>query len=153
MVTLFVFLHIVTMFAAVAFVIGSDLFLQRAIQSRDVRTIQGTFQTVVPLARFIPVLFLIGAILGLVAAYLGYNLLQGWLIAAYVIFIVAMGLDGGVATPWRRKAGQAAAASALDKPSPELTALLNHWIARYALWIDGLLIFLIILVMVFKPFS
>lgn len=151
MVYLFVFLHILTMFAAVSFAVLPDLVIQRAAQARDVRALKSAFMALGPFGRIVPFLFLLGAVFGLIAAYAGYNLLQRWLILAYVIYVIALGLDGGLISPWRRKTARAVMANAGDKPSAELDALLDNRLPYYAMWANNLAIVLIILVMVFKP--
>ncbi|MGB8648085.1 MAG: DUF2269 family protein [Anaerolineae bacterium] len=149
---LFKYLHLIFVFAAVAASAGPELVLYRVIKSGDVRSIRTIFGAAKLLGMLSAPLFTIGMVFGLIAAYLGqFNLLAPWLIEAYVIFLVIMGIDGAMIVPWQRKVRVAAAASPDDKPSSELTALLNKRTAEYATWANDALIVLIILVMVFKP--
>jgi Predicted integral membrane protein (DUF2269) len=152
-VSIFVFLHIITMFIAVAMSVGPELMLHRVAQSGDVRSIRAVFGAARPIGQLSAMIFGIGVIFGLIAAWLGkFNFLAPWLLIAYVLFIIVMAL-GGIVGRWLQQVGMAAGESGEGDPSPELTALLHNPMATYAVWANLAIITLIVLVMVLKPFS
>ena len=81
-------LHILSMFTMVTLFIGPDLFYTAAIHARDVRALAWVHRTV---HRFRIAYVALGALgLGVIfglltAATGGFDLLDGWLIAAYVL--------------------------------------------------------------------
>ena len=123
-----VYLHIVTLFAAVGVSLGSELILHRAAGTGDVRSIRTAFGLAKPLEPVIPALFALGGILGFVAVLVrNYDFFAPWLVQSYVIFGVAFVLGGAVQGPWIGKVRQAADASPDDAPSDELQRLLSEW--------------------------
>ncbi len=52
--TIFIFLHILTMFIAVALTVGSEQLLRRVAATENVAAIRTTFGAAVPLRRAIP---------------------------------------------------------------------------------------------------
>ncbi len=147
------FLHIAIMFSAVAVAIGGELILTRAAATRNVATIRGTFGAAGPLMRLVPFLFLLGALVGVIAALVGaWNPLALWLIIAYVLFVIAMGIGAQIGA-WAQRVGMAAAASPEDAPSAQLSAAIDDpraVIFRYANWV---IVIALIFVMVYKPGS
>ena len=91
-------LHILSMFAAVTFLIGEALLYARAISRGDVADL-ATVRRLVGGRPLFGVAFLMsGIVFGLLAALAGeIDLFEGWLIAAYVL-VVAMFLVN--ASPW-----------------------------------------------------
>ena len=149
---IFIFLHIVTMFTAVTMGYGPAVLMVTANRARDVPALRGIMRASYRMERLIGPTFILGAVLGLVAAYTnGYDLLAGWLVIAYFLFVVAAITPVVLTGPWLRKVAAAADASADDAPSPELTRLLTA--PRYVLAVlfDVGIIVLFIADMVFKP--
>lgn len=151
---IFIFLHIATMFTAVALTIGPTVLLQRIGRSGDVPAIRRSFATSAPIIRFIPPLYILGAALGIVAVFTnGFDPFQPFLLVAYVLFVIATAVGIRFTEPWFRAVTKASAESPDAAPSPELTAALQHPTARFLAWFDPLIILAFILDMVVKPFG
>ena len=147
-------MHIVALLAAVAVSVGAEVVLLRVAGSRDVRTIRTVFDLVKPLDRLIPGLFVVGGVLGVVAAIdLGFNLLLSWLVQSYAVFAIAFVVGGAVTGRWIERVRRAAESSGEDEPSDELRQALNDSKARYGFWVSNLAIMVVIYIMVVKPFS
>ena len=148
-----VFLHIITLFAAVAVFFGIDIILHRVARSGDVRAIRNIFGAANPLLPAAPILFVLGGIFGIVAAVdRGFRLSDTWLVIAFIIFPIAL-KPGGTVGSWARNVLQAADSSPGETPSDELKRLIHDQTATYAAWFVGLTMVIIIYVMVVKPFS
>lgn len=149
----FKFLHVVSMFFAVALAVSGEIVVRRVAQTGDVRAIRVTVEKVKPLSGPIATgLFLAGVVFGFVAALTGQiDLLRPWLIAAYVAFVAAVAIGIGVTDPWVARLQRAAAASPDGAASPELAAVVADQRARLGAWALQGLIALIVFLMVVKP--
>jgi hypothetical protein len=153
-VRIFVFLHIATMFLAVAMTIGPSLLLRRIGRSGDVLAIRRSFAVAAPLIKLVPPIFGVGALLGIVAIFTnGLNPFQPFLLIAYVLFVLATVVGITVTDPWFKRVTAAAGESPDAAPSPELTAALKDPTARVIDWFDPFIILVFIFDMVVKPFS
>lgn len=151
---IFVFLHVATMFAAVAISIGPTVVLRRIGASGDVPAIRRSFALSAPIVQAIPILFGIGALLGVVAIFVnGFDPFQPFLLIAYVLFILATVVGAVITTPWFKKVTQLAAESPDAAPSPELRAALDDPRARFTDWFDPLIIVAFLFDMIVKPFG
>ena len=151
---IFVFLHVVTMFAAVAISIGPTLILRRIGQSGDVPAIRRAFALSAPIVRAIPAVFGLGALLGVVAIFAnGFDPFQPFLLIAYALFIIATIVGAVISTPWFKKVTQLAAESPEASPSAELSAALDDPRARFTDWFDPLIILAFLFDMIIKPFG
>jgi len=151
---IFVFLHVLTMFAAVAASYGPGIVLRRAAKTRNVPTIRATFRMAQPVGMAVPFLYVGGAILGLVAVFTNdFTPWAPWLLIAYVLFIFALVVGARVTGPWMARIGTAAAASPDEAPSPELSAAIDEPLQEYRYWIDYVVVTLLIFDMFVKPFS
>ncbi|MGQ0606851.1 MAG: DUF2269 family protein [Chloroflexota bacterium] len=149
----FKYLHVVTMFFAVALAVSGEIVVRRVAQSGDVRAIRTTVEKVKPLSGPIATgLFLAGVAFGILAALTGQiDLLRPWLIAAYVAFIAAIAIGISVTDPWVERLEQAAGASPEGAPSPDLAAVIDDRRARIGAWaLQGMIAFIVFL-MVVKP--
>ena len=150
----FKYLHVVTMFFAVALAVSGEIVVRRVAQSGDVRAIRTTVGKVKPLSGPIATgLFLAGVAFGIIAALTGQiDLLQPWLIAAYVAFITAVAIGITITDPWVARLEQAAAAASPEgQTSPELAAVIGDQRARIGAWaLQGMIAFMVFL-MVVKP--
>lgn len=149
----FKYLHVVSMFFAVALAVSGEIVVRRVAQSRDVRAIRTTVEKVKPLSGPIATgLFLAGVVFGIVAALTGQiDLLRPWLIAAYVAFITAVAIGVVITDPWVVRLEHAAAASPDGTASPELVAVIDEPRARIGAWaLQGMIAFMVFL-MVAKP--
>lgn len=146
-----VYLHIAVMFSAVALAFGGELILNRLAGTRNVIAIRTGFASAAPVMRFVPMLFGLGALLGVAAALFGqFDPLAPWLIAAYILFVIAA-VVGARAGVWARSVGMAAAASPVEAPSPELEAAISDRTHEIMRWADYLIILVLLFLMVFKP--
>jgi hypothetical protein len=153
-VRIFVFLHIATMFTAVAVTIGPWLLLRRVGRTGDVPAIRRTFAMALPITRFVPPLYVLGAALGVVAIFTnGFDPFQPFLLIAYALFIIATVVGAVVTEPWLKRVAQTAADSPDAAPSPELAAALGDPRMRVIDWFDPLIVLLFIFDMVVKPFG
>lgn len=88
-------LHILSMFAAVAFLLGESTYLAVAIWRRDVPALAAIRRVAGRRPLVGALIFLIGIGFGLLtAATGGLDFFAGWLIAAYVMVVVLLGLSG-----------------------------------------------------------
>jgi hypothetical protein len=118
-VRIFVFLHIATMFTAVAVTIGPWLLLRRVGRTGDVPAIRRTFAMALPITKFVPPLYVLGAALGVVAIFTnGFDPFQPFLLIAYVLFIIATVVGAVVTEPWLKRVALTAAESPDGAPSP-----------------------------------
>ena len=147
------FLHIATMFLAVALALSGEIVLHRIADSGDVRAIRVAVKRVKPLSGTLAtVLFLLGLAFGILAALAGQiDLLRPWLILAYIAFALAIVIGATIGDPWVSRLETAATESAQDAPSPELLAVIGDSRARLATGaLIGLMVILVF-IMVVKP--
>jgi hypothetical protein len=153
-VRIFVFLHVATMFAAVAGSIGPAYLLQRIGRSADVPTIRRSFALAAPVFTAIPIMFTAGAALGIVAIFTnGLNPFQPFLLIAYVMFVMATFVGIRFNSPWFKRVVKVSADSPDAAPSTELTAALHEPAMRWVDWFDRVIILAFVFDMVVKPFS
>lgn len=150
---IFVFLHIAVMFTAVAVTIGPSLLLRRIGKSSDVPAIRQSFAMAAPIIRAVPILYLLGAALGIVAIFTNnFDPFQPFLLIAYVLFVIATVVGIRVTEPWFKRVIETSAQSPDAPPSPALAALQDP-AGRFLDWFDPLIILLFIFDMVVKPFG
>lgn len=150
----FVFLHVATMFTAVAMTIGVPFLLRRIGKSGDVPAIRRSFTLAQPLIGAIPPLFILGAALGIVAIFTnGFNPFQPFLLIAYVLFILATVVGITVTAPWYQRVVKLSAESPDEAPSAELNAVLNDPRMDWNDWFDRVIILAFIFDMIVKPFG
>jgi hypothetical protein len=151
---LFIYLHIFTMFAAVALSVGPAWVLHRVAATEDVAAIRTAFGVAQPLGRVAPMVYGIGFLLGIIAALVAsFNLFAPWLLISYVLFVISSVLGGRVVGGWMAKVGRAAATNQGDVPSAELKQLLHDKGAWQGTIANLVVVALIIAMMVFKPFG
>ncbi len=150
--TLFKFLHILTMFLAVSSAAVPEVVLHRVAASNDVPAIRVVSRIATALGKMLPLFFVGGAIFGLLAAFTGeLNFLAPWLIAAYIVFIIAMVTGATITGPWAGAMSMAAEASSSEAPSAELLAVVHDRRALMGSVILMSAIVVIIFLMVVKP--
>jgi len=152
---LWLFLHIAVIFTAITVGYGVTLLLRVAYMSGQVGIMRGVGYAAGKVGPAVPVLFIVGGIFGLLTALSsGVDLLAPWLLIAYVLFVVAMliGLFENAATG--RKLGPLLMAADVAQPiPPAVRELFDSPRARYLLYLDILIPFVIVFDMVVKPFS
>ena len=151
---LFKFLHVFTMFVAVASSVIPEVVLHQVARSDSVPATRVVAAYAARIGTLLPAFFIGGAIFGLIAAATGQlDFFKPWLIAAYVVFVIAMVTGATITGPWAGRMATAAAASPDDAPSGELVRVMHE--PRAVLGSVVLLgaIVVIIFLMVVKPGS
>ena len=152
MFVLFKYLHILTMFAAVATAFVPEIWLHIMARRGDVAALRGFLPLTAQAGKLIPILFVVGLIFGLLAAWAGeLDFLRPWLLASYVIFAIAMGTGAMVGGPWAVRMAEAADQSGTDAPSPALHAAIHDRRGVISTTILMLSIVVIVFLMVVKP--
>ncbi len=152
MFVLFKYLHVLTMFAAVAAEVVPELVLHAVARRGDVAGLRGFHPIAEKAGKLIPMLFVTGLVFGIIAAVAGeFDLLRPWLIVSYVLFAIAMGVGALVSDPWAKRLGQAAFASPADAPSAELRAAVHDRRGVVGSTILMASIVVLIFLMVVKP--
>jgi hypothetical protein len=149
---IFIFLHVLVMFTAVALAYGPAALMVVASRRRDVRALRAITATSDRLGPAVGMAFALGIVLGFVAVFFGgFNPLLGWLVIAYALVVASLVMTFAFTNPWLKKVEAAAAASPDDTMSPELDALVNSPRTQALLMFDALLIVALIADMVLKP--
>ena len=98
---IFVFLHVLTMFVAVALSGGGQIFLLAIANRRNPAAIRDSFAADKQLVRYIRVLFPLGLVFGLIAVFVHrFDPFAPWLLLAYVLFVAGV-VTGAVSLPGR----------------------------------------------------
>lgn len=149
----FKYLHIVSMFFAIALAVSTELVLRRVADSGDAHAIATTVARVRPLGNLSTVFFLAGIAFGIVAALTGQmNLLAPWLVLSYIAVAGAFAIGMLISDPWVSRLESAAMAGA-DGSSGELAAVVAEVPARIGTWVLMGLIATLVFLMVVKPFA
>jgi hypothetical protein len=149
---LFQFLHVLTMFGAVATALISEVLLHRIARVSDVAGLRSFLNAIQSIGRLVPVLFILGAIFGVITIAVGQlDPTRPWLVGSYVAFLAAMATAALVGGGWIRGIAAAAFAGPVDRRTPELEAAVHdrRGIVSSAILLS--LIALIVFLMVVKP--
>jgi predicted integral membrane protein DUF2269 len=150
----FKYLHIVSMFFAVALAVSTEIVLRRVAASGDPVAIRTVVERLRPLGNVATLLFVAGVAFGIVAALTGQiNLLAPWLLLAYVAFVAATLIGIFVTDPWTRRLEAAAVATTEGGTADALQDVLADPVARAATWTLMALIAVLVFLMVVKPFA
>ena len=148
----FKYLHIVSMFFAVALAVSTELVLRRVAGSGDVRVIATAVARIKPLGNLSSVLFLAGIAFGIVAALTGHmSLLAPWLLLSYIAVAGAFAIGMLITDPWVSRLE--AATASVDGSSSDLAAVVAEAPARIGTWVLMGLIATLVFLMVVKPFA
>jgi hypothetical protein len=152
------FLHVGSAFVFVAGLAGRDVVLGRARRSSDLRTVE----TLVALADPFDRLMVIPGsmtvlVLGLLTMWAEHLPVWGsgtrWVTVSLVVFVSALPLVPLVFLPRGRMFEEAfASAKAQGRVTPELTGALRDPLVAAARWYERLVVAVVILLMVTKPF-
>ena len=146
---IFVVLHVLSMFAAVAVTGGGDLLFYRIARTCDAAAIRASGAVFARLARLIPVLFGLGAVFGVIAIFVhGFDPFATWLVLAYVLFITGLLLGNFVNGAW---AGRVTAAA--DEPDAALELAVSDRRGLIGIVLFWLIVAALVFLMVAKPFS
>lgn len=153
MFVIFKYLHILTMFVAVAAAFVPEIWLHAIARRGNAAELRGYLPLAERVGRLLPVLFLVGLGFGLLAAWAGeFNFFAPWLLASYVVFAIAMATGAMLSEPWAKRLGEAAMASGdSDAPSPALTAAIHDRRGIISTAVLMTAIAVIIFLMVAKP--
>jgi hypothetical protein len=150
----FKYLHIVSMFFAVALALSTELVVRRVATTGDAGAIRTVVPRVRPLGNIATILFLAGFAFGIVAALTGQiNLLAPWLLLAYAAFVGATLIGIFVSDPWVSRLEAAAVATAEGGSSDALQAVIGDPVARAGTWALMILVAALVFLMVVKPFA
>ena len=157
-------LHILASFALIGGEIGRMIAFQRAKKATDIKVVAEMLQ----LSTFFSTKLvsfggLATVLLGLITAgaqggavlILGFLMggTMNWPLAALVLYIIIMALVGSIAIPRGKAIGQAlGAAIGQGKITPELTAAMNDKTYNTNFLVQDILVLLIVILMVMKPF-
>ena len=155
-------LHVLAGFALVAGEIGRLFAFQRAKKATDVKIVAEMLQLFTFFtSKFVSTGGLLTFLLGMITAWVqGWPILgslQGgmsnWVLASLILYIIIMAMVALIAVPRGKLIGKAlGAALGQGKITPELTAALNDNALNKVFIIQDVLILLIIILMVLKPF-
>lgn len=149
------FLHIFSMFGAVALLVGGGILNERVQKSRDVRAIRSVVTAENRLAPFAGVMMVLGLVFGLVTAVAGgFDLLAPWLLITYGLLLAIILTGALYHGPQGTRLEKSASESPDEEPSTELLGLIEG--TRTTRWVnvlDGLLWAGVIFAMVVKPFG
>jgi uncharacterized membrane protein SirB2 len=149
----FKYLHIVSMFFAVALAVSSELVVRRVAGSADPRAIATTVARVRPLANLSTLFFLAGIAFGIVAALTGQiDLLAPWLVLSYFAVVGAFAIGMLITDPWVSRLEAAARANS-DGTAADLATVVAEAPARIGTWALMGLIATLVFLMVAKPFA
>lgn len=150
----FKYLHVVSMFFAVALAVSTELVVRRVATSHDVGAIRTVVSRAKPLANASTVLFMAGAAFGVVAALTGQiNPFASWLLLAYAAFAAAVLTGVFVTDPWVGRLEKAAAESPVEAASAGLRSVVDDPLARYGTWALMALVAILVFIMVVKPLA
>jgi hypothetical protein len=155
-VLIFKALHILSMFAAVTFLIGEAFLYAVAIWRGDVAGLAAV-RRLVGGRPVVGVAFLVaGIVFGLLTALTGaFDFFAGWLIAAYVLVVALFGVNG---SPWVQRLPRlglaAVEAEAGQRPVEEVAGAMRAMriVTLIAVAVNAALMAAIIADMVLKPF-
>lgn len=151
---LLIFAHITVMFAAVMVAFGSGLVMRVAYMTGQVAAVRGVGMAAARLGVWIPILFVIGGLLGLLTAIsFGQDLLAPWLVIAYVLWTLAMLIGIVENRPWGEKIGRLLMQTPDGPLTPEISAMFTDTRVVALTIVDYVIVIAVIFDMVVKPFS
>ena len=157
-------LHILAAFALVGGEVGRTIAMQRARQATDIKVVAEMLKIFTFLTtRFVSTGGMLTVLLGqnTAGAQGGLVLILGflmggtinWVLAALLLYVVIMAIVALVSAPRGKALGQAlGAAMGQGQITPELTAALNNQAMRAAGTTTQILMLVIVILMVLKPF-
>ncbi len=144
----FLFLHILTMFAVVAFHSGPQILALAAARTGQTSALAAIGNLYARTGRAVPPLGIFGAVMGLATGLTGeFNLLAPWLLIAYALFVLLIVSGGVVSYPYIVRLG-----AAVREERPDREELLGRRLTLIVTG-DALIVVLIIADMVLKPFA
>jgi uncharacterized membrane protein len=144
------FLHILSMFAAVTVVVGTEWWATYAVRRRDAGALRAYFRVAPQAEKVGTILFLLGIVFGLIAAVvIGWNLLVPWLLLTYVLVVVTIAV--GFATVPYLKRVEAALPQDGDASTAEFEAITSSPTTLVASAIGAIAVAAIVALMVYKP--
>jgi hypothetical protein len=152
---LLLFLHITVMFVAVMVAFGSGLVMRVAYMTGQVAAIRGVGMAAARLGVWIPILFVVGGLLGLFTAISWdvFPLTAPWLVIAYVLWAAAMLIGIVENRPWGQRMGKLLAQTPDGPITPEIAAMFTDSRVVALTLVDYLIVILLIFDMVVKPLS
>ena len=151
---LLVFGHLALIITAVAMSYGSQLLLLVAIRSDKADSVRGVTNSTLLVGRVAPVLYLLGGLAGLAAAWVGgFPLLAPWLVISYVAFAI-LAVTGVMLTgPNYERLRNSVAASGDGPLGAETRRIVTSNRFRGGFVLDFALLAVLVFDMVVKPFG
>jgi hypothetical protein len=152
---LLLFVHITVMFTAITVGFGGGLVMRMAYMTGQVAAVRGVGMALARLSPWIPILFIVGGVFGLLTAITWgiYSLTAPWLLIAYALFIAAMAIGILENAPWGKRMGALLAQTPDGPLTPEVKAMFTETRVVVLTIVDYLIVAAIIFDMVVKPFS
>ena len=149
---IFIFLHVLTMFTAVAMAYGPAMMI--VASGKNVPMLRGVMAANNRVAPLVGPTFALGVVFGFVAVFVhNFDPLRPWLLIAYGLVVASLVMTFVFTNPWLRSVTAAVEASPEEAPSAELNALIDSPRNRLLLVLDALIIVALIADMVLKPFE
>ena len=143
---IFIFLHVLTMFVAVAMAYGPAVLMVGASSRRDVVALRGVMRANAYVMRLVPPAFVLGLAFGVIAIVVhGFDPLAGWLLIAYALFAASVAITTVFTNPWMRSVAAAAEAS----PATEFSGERRGAIREGLRYVRGRRDLMLVLVIVF----
>jgi len=154
MYSILVFVHLAVIITAIAMSYGSQLLLLVAIRSNRADSVRGITNATLRVGVLVPVLYVLGGVFGLVAAWVGgFPLLAPWLVISYVAFGI-LAASGALLTGPNYERLRASVDGSGDGPlGPETRMIVGSNVFRGAFVLDFALLAVLVLDMVIKPFG
>lgn len=150
-VQIWTFLHILSMFAAVTVVVGTEWWATYAVRRRDAGALRAYFRVAPQAEKVGTILFLAGIVFGLIAAVvIGWDLLVPWLLLTYVLVIVTIAV-GFATAPYLKRVEAALPQDGGDATGADFEAITSSRTALVASAISALAVAAIVALMVYKP--
>lgn len=148
-----VFLHVLTMFSAVAFGYGAMAWLWLSVRTRDLVAVRGLLSVTKHYDKIISLAFIVGIVLGVVAIFVeGFDPLAPWLVIAYVLVAGLILSANLVLSPWLTRVDAAVSGMSGERLEPMPTPFTDRRSIALLL-VDVTMLVLVIFDMVVKPFS
>jgi hypothetical protein len=149
-------LHVLSMFAAVTVFLGGEFLYSWTVWRRDVRGlawVSRTLETQLHIPVFGLGFLAAGIVFGLLTALTdGFDVLDGWLVAAYGLVALFLVVSALIGVPLKRLADKAVDADAGQRPVDDVVQDMAASSAVFFFPVNTAIFAAIILDMVLKPF-
>ena len=149
---IFQYLHVISMFGAVAASVFPEVLAHLLVTRRSLAGLQAVMPVFRVLGIAIPGLFLLGVAFGLVTAAVGQlDFFQPWLIASYVVFAAVFVVSGVFGGGWLSRLGQGVASPDEAQARAAIESAAHDRRGLFAAVFGDLGVVVIVFLMVVKP--